>query len=72
MNKPFERVQCWNCQGYGVVDRGYHCPDECSVCNGTGSVVRYAGGTYAAYQGGPLLGRERRAAKAMETRNDAG
>lgn len=59
--RAWEEVECWDCSGFGVVDRGCHDPDECRTCNGSGRVIRYkASGVYAKYQGGPLLGRDRK------------
>ncbi len=55
--KAFERVQCWTCSGSGLV--GHQMPDECPTCGGGGTVIRYASGTFAKYQGGPLLGKDR-------------
>jgi len=57
--RAWERVECWTCSGFGVVDRGYHDPDECPTCGGSGHIIRYTeSGVYAKYQGGPLLGRD--------------
>lgn len=55
--KQHERITCFRCDGHGIVDSGYHHPDECPDCGGAGTIVRYESGAYAKYPGGPLLGR---------------
>jgi DnaJ-class molecular chaperone len=62
--KPTEQVKCWECNGFGIVDRGYHNPGECPTCDGKGYVVQYESGVLARYPGGPLLGREQKAKRA--------
>lgn len=58
VNRAWKSVECWRCSGFGVVDRSYHNPDECSTCGGSGRVIVYTeSGVYAKYPGGPLLGR---------------
>lgn len=49
-----KRVECWQCAGHGIIERGFECP----TCGGSGHVIRYENGTYAKYLGGPLLGRD--------------
>lgn len=58
LTTTYEWVECWRCGGHGVYDRGYHNPDECGTCNGSGRVIRYASGVYAKYPSGPFLGRD--------------
>lgn len=62
--KKYEQLKCWHCNGFGVVDSGYHYPDECPTCGGNGYVVRYESGVLAKYPSGPLLGREPKAKSA--------
>ena len=61
MMKTFKRIKCAHCDGFGVVDTGYHYPDECRACGGSGTIIRYESGTYASYIGGPFLGRDSKA-----------
>lgn len=53
--KPHTKIKCFACDGHGMVDRGYHDPDECSHCGGSGEIVRYSNGSLAKYYGGPML-----------------
>lgn len=47
---------CWQCDGHGVVDRSYHNPDECDVCNGSGSIWKHLdSGIRAKWPGGPFV-----------------
>jgi DnaJ-class molecular chaperone len=65
MTRSWESIECWDCNGFGIVDRGYHDPDECRTCGGSGSVVKYReSGVVAKYAGGPILGRDKPLAKA--------
>ncbi len=50
-------VKCYACDGSGIVDAGYHNPEECSGCNGSGSNWRYPSGIVAKYYTGPFIGR---------------
>lgn len=52
-------ITCFACDGYGIVDSGYHNPDECSNCGGSGFNWEYSGGAIARYYSGPLIGFER-------------
>lgn len=59
-------IVCWACDGHGIIDAGYHNPDECGQCNGSGANWQYTGGAVAKYYSGPLIGRFR--ATALEAK----
>lgn len=61
--KKFTRMLCFRCSGHGIVSRYSHNdfegPEECSICNGSGYIIKYkVSGVFAKYPGGSFLGKE--------------
>jgi DnaJ-class molecular chaperone len=55
-----KQIKCFNCDGHGIhlnSNSWDPSPDECSVCDGNGTLWQYDSGPIAKWHGGPFVGR---------------
>ena len=58
----WKRIQCHNCGGHGMVSvysyNDFEGADECSTCDGRGTIAISPKDRVAKYPGGPFIGSE--------------